>query len=73
MFSFCGEADEVVEVVGLDGDVDAVLGGAGVARGAEDAFGARRLGQLPDQGVFAAALADDQDLHARSPSLEAIL
>ena len=32
-----GEADQGVEVVDVDGDVDAVLGGAGVARGAVDA------------------------------------
>ncbi len=35
-----GEAQQGVDVVGLDGDVDAVLGGAGVAGGAVDALGA---------------------------------
>ena len=54
-----------VEVGGVDGDV-AALGlarGAGVA-GGDDHFGdARGLGELPCQGVFAAAGADDEDLH----------
>ena len=59
-----GEADEAVEVVGLERHVDAVLGGAGVAGGAVNALDPRRLGQLPNQGVFAAALAEHQDFHA---------
>src|SRR5205807_1645639 len=61
---FLGEADELVELVSVDRDVLAVGGGAGVARGAVDLLDARRLRQLPDQGVLAPALADDQHLHA---------
>src|SRR5262245_26171233 len=63
------EGDEAVELLQrrLDGDVLAVLGGAGVAGRTVDALDARRQGQLPDESVLAPSLADDQDLH-RGPS-----
>ena len=38
---------------------------AGVARGAPQLRDVRRLRQLPNQGVFASARADDQNLHRR--------
>ena len=50
------------------GDIDAVLGGAGVAGAQKTALDARRLGQLPHQGMFAPALADDQDFHEPTSS-----
>src|SRR5262249_5602101 len=62
--------DQLVNVVGLDGDIDAVLSGAGVAGSAVNAVRPWRLDELPDQGVFAPALADDQDLHSPSPPLD---
>jgi hypothetical protein len=58
-----GEADQLVELVDVDRDVDAVGRRPGVARRAEDALDAWRLGELPDQGVFPPALADHQDFH----------
>src|SRR5262249_19882494 len=57
------EGDEPVEVVDVQGDVAAVASGAGVTRGTIDPLDPFGLGQLPDQGVLATALADDQDLH----------
>ena len=59
-----GEADELVELVDVDRDVDAVGRGPGITRRAEDALDAWRLGQLPDEGMFPPALADHQDFHA---------
>ncbi len=60
------ETHEPLELVRFDVDVDAFDRGAGVPRRAIDALGARRLRQFPDQSVFAAAFADDEDLHARA-------
>ncbi len=58
------EAHETLDVVGFDGHIDAVSRCAGVAGRTKDPLDARRLSQLPDQGMFATALADDEDLHA---------
>src|SRR5205807_726605 len=55
---FLGEAKKGIEVVGLDGYVGAVRGGAGVAGSAEHALDAWRLGQFPNEGVLAPPLAD---------------
>jgi hypothetical protein len=66
-----GKADELVELVDINGDILAVQRGAGIARRAEDAFNARRLGQLPDEGMLAAAFADDEDFHALPGSFAA--
>src|SRR6185437_12838691 len=60
---FADERDELIELDGLDGHIHAVLGGAGVARRAENLLGARRLRQLPYQGMFAPTLPDDKYLH----------
>src|SRR5262249_56935418 len=57
------EGGELVEFRGFEGDVDAIEGGAGVTRSAEHALGAGGLGQFPYEGMFAAALADDEDFH----------
>ena len=67
MLSFLAKRIRSSKSFGVDRHVDAVDGGAGVARSAEDLLDARRLRQLPDQGVFAAALADDEDLHSVVP------
>ena len=64
MFSFLAKRMSLSKSLASMGTLTPSLGGAGVAGGAEDLLDARRLGQLPDQGVLAAALADDQDLHA---------
>jgi hypothetical protein len=58
-----GETDEHVGVVLVDRHVDAVGGGAGIAGRAKRLLDARRLRQLPHQGMLAPALADDQHTH----------
>src|SRR5438132_1132716 len=65
---FLGEANQAIEFVGhrFDGHIHAVGSGAGVARRAEHRLGAWRARQFPDQGVFAAAFAQHQNVH---PSL----
>ena len=67
MLLFLGEADQIIEIVDIDRDIDAVERRAGVARSAENPLDARRLRELPHQGVFASAFADDEDFHAVLP------
>jgi hypothetical protein len=62
-----GEAEQIIEIVDIDRHIDAVLRGAAIARRAENALHARRLRELPDQGVFAPAFTDDEDLHGCVP------
>jgi len=58
-----GKVKQRVDLVG--GDVHALgqLGDAGVARRAVERLDQGRLGELPDQGVLAAAAADNQNFH----------
>ncbi len=65
-FLLLGPFGQPVEIGGFDGDVDAILGRAGVAWRAVNSGDPRGLGQFPDQGVFAPAFADHQYLHESS-------
>src|SRR5690606_36730568 len=64
-----GEVRQRLDVQHVDGDVLALGlgGGAGVAGGNEDLLDARILRDLPGQGVFTAAAADDQYVHFSLP------
>ena len=64
-----GEADERRDVVGRDVHVQGVLGSAGVARRDVHPIGAGTLGNLPSQGVLAAAVSDDENVHVRCSCL----
>ena len=55
--------DEPGDVLGGDRDVGGDRGGAGVAGGAEKLRGGVVLVQLPGDGVLAAAVSDDENLH----------
>ena len=70
---FACKAYQLVDICRFDRDVDAVGGRARVSGRAVNRFRERRLSQLPYQGVFPPAFANDQNLHARSPSLGSIL
>ena len=61
-----GEVEQRRQVVGGDRDVVGLCGGAGVARGAEDAVRERGLGEGMDEGVFSAAAAHHEDAHEAS-------
>ena len=58
-----GEADQGRKIVGLDRHILAFDVGAGIARGDENAVRPRALRNLPGQGVFPAAVADNEDIH----------
>ena len=58
-----GEADQGRKIVGLDRHILAVDVRAGIARGDENAVRPRALRDLPGQGVFPAAVADNEDIH----------
>ena len=58
-----GEADQGRKIVGLDRHILAFDVGAGVARGDENAVRPRALRNLPGQGVFPAAVANNEDIH----------
>ena len=68
-----GEGQQAGQVFGAEVDAldqgavlrQAFLGDAGIAGRAPEAGDVRRLRQFPDQGVLAAAGADDQNLHRR--------
>ncbi len=60
---FLGEADEAREIGGGEIDVFGIERRAGVAGSDEDAAYARALFDFPGQGVFAAAVADDKNVH----------
>src|SRR5579875_1899079 len=60
---FAHKGNEAVEVERINRYINAVLGGAGIAGSAINSLCARRLSQLPHQGMFAAAFADNQYLH----------
>ena len=69
-----GKLDQGVEPVGdlgksstASGDVFAVDVGARVARRHENPLRARALRDFPSQGVFSPTVADDQDIHCRTP------
>ena len=55
--------DEPGDVLGGDRDVGGDRGGAGVSGGAEELRGGVVLVQLPGDGVLAAAVSDDENLH----------
>ena len=61
-----GEVEQRRQVVGGDGDVVGLGGGAGVARGAEDAVRERGLGEGMDEGVLSAAAAHHEHAHEAS-------
>ena len=63
---FLGKTDEFGKIGGLDGDVFAIDVGAGIARGHKHALHARTLREFPSQGVFASAVAYEQNVHAVS-------
>src|SRR5262249_20191694 len=65
---FPDETNQALEIVRFHRYVDTVLGRPGISRRTIDALDARRLGQLPDQGMFATALTDAEDLHVSLPS-----
>ncbi len=54
------------EIGGGEIDVFGIEGGAGVAWGDEDSAYAGALFDFPGEGVFAAAGADNQDVHGES-------
>ena len=58
-----GEADQGRKIVGLDRHVLAFDVRAGIARGDENAVRPRALRNLPGQGVFPAAVANNEDIH----------
>src|SRR5262249_14602048 len=62
-----GELDQPACVVRLDRNVLDVQRGPRVARGAVDRLDARRLLQLPAEGVLPPSLADDQDFQGPTP------
>ncbi len=59
-----GKPNKLLEVVNVDVHIDTVQRGAGVAGSTKNALDARRLGQLPHQGMFPAALANHQNPHS---------
>ena len=62
-FVFLGEADEACEVGRGEIDIFSVDGGSGVAWRDEDALHTGALFDFPSQSVFAAAVANNQDVH----------
>src|SRR5690606_5046349 len=64
-----GEVGQRLDVQHVDGHVLALGlgGGAGIAGGDEDLLDARILRDLPGQGVFTTAAADDQYVHFSLP------
>ena len=62
-----GQLDQAGDVLGRDGDIAHLRlgGGAGIARRDEHLVTRARLRALPGERMFAAAAADDQDLHRR--------
>ena len=62
-----GETDELVEVVVVERDVDAVLGGAGVAGRAEDALDAPATGPASKPGRVHDRLCRERELSCADP------
>ena len=60
---FAGQGRQPLGVVGLDGAKLAQLLDARIAGRGDQAFDQRRLGDLPGQGVFAAARSDEKNVH----------
>ena len=68
---FLDEGQQLGQILGVERDtldgrvvaVEPLLGDAGVAGGAPEVGGVRGLGELPDQGVFAAAGTDHKEFH----------
>jgi hypothetical protein len=60
---FFREGHEALRVSGFDRKASRFIGDTSIARGAPDLFDARALAELPDQGMFAAAAADDEYFH----------
>ena len=60
--------DQLVDIGGFNRHIGAVDAGPGIARCAENFRRLGRLSQLPYQGVFPTALANDQNFHSLAPS-----
>src|SRR5580704_522377 len=58
-----------MEVAGVDGDVAGELGSASVAGGAEEFGDLGGFAKGPEDGVFATASADDENLHRAGASV----
>ena len=57
------ELDELRDVAGRERDVLRILFGAGIAGGDKHMLDVRALSDLPGQGMFPAAVANNQDVH----------
>ena len=63
---FVGERDDLVDLGRTDRNADGVLGDAAVSRQTVDRLDRRILFEFPDQSVFAAAPADNEQFHIPS-------
>jgi hypothetical protein len=58
-----GESNQPRHVISSDVDVLGVKSGTGIARSTPNFFHLRRLGEFPDERVFATTRSNDENLH----------
>src|SRR5262245_42773736 len=63
--------NQTIKIIGFEREICSLKGGAGIPRRTEDLIHAWRLSEFPNQGMFAAAFADDEYFHGDNLAIAA--